>query len=71
MFFATPRLCWNSPKRFIPSKASRMMSSDHWSPTMSSARAIGHASFFRLFLWAMQFLLRWASVDRNAIQVAK
>jgi hypothetical protein len=48
-----------------------MMSSDHWSPTISSARAIGHASFFRLFLWAMQFFLGWASVDRHATQVAK
>ncbi|KAI1691524.1 outer membrane porin, oprD family domain-containing protein [Ditylenchus destructor] len=36
-------------KRFMPSKASRITSSDHWSPTMSSARAIGHASALRLF----------------------
>src|SRR3954471_1432692 len=44
MFFASPRLFWNPPKRRTPSSASRMISSDHQSPIASSDRAIGHWS---------------------------
>lgn len=43
MFFATPRLRWKSPKRRLPSKASRTISRDHQSPIASTDRATGHS----------------------------
>src|SRR5258705_1678220 len=48
MFLARPSLFWNSPKRLIPIKASRMIRSDHQSPIASSERAIGQSSCSKL-----------------------
>src|SRR5713101_9087507 len=53
MFFARPMLFWNSLKRRIPKKASRMIRSDHQSPSTSSDRAIGHSAFSRLVRFTM------------------
>src|SRR6201991_3877179 len=49
MFRATPRLRWNWLKRRMPSKASRMINSDHLSPTMSTARATGQPGLVHVF----------------------
>src|SRR5216683_8093896 len=63
MFFASPIFFWNSLKRRIPSKASRMISSDHQSPSASSDRAIGHSAFSRLVRFTMGVL----SVPKKSI----
>lgn len=57
MFFATPRLRWNSPKRRLPSKASRTISSDHQSPIASTDRATGHALSSKRVLVTMRLAL--------------
>src|SRR5580704_13936 len=57
MFFARPRLFWNSPKRRRPKSASRMISSDHQSPIASSARAIGQSACSRLVRFTIAPLL--------------
>src|SRR5437899_2058775 len=44
MFFASRSFFWNSPKRLTPNSASRMIKSDHQSPSASSERAIGQSS---------------------------
>src|SRR5947208_2969084 len=44
MFFASPSLFWNSLKRLTPKSASRMIRSDHQSPSASSEAAIGQGA---------------------------
>ncbi|GAA2775877.1 hypothetical protein GCM10010521_63080 [Streptomyces rameus] len=70
MFFATPRLRWNSPKRRLPSKASRTISKDHQSPIASTDRATGHSlSSNRVLVTMASLTLIWLQHATNRTTV--